>query len=141
MAAKQAKRTGKDGQAYDARFIVVDKDEHGALEGVLQDCKAERIHGIVTNPKFELWLLWHKEEQAAFIYGDHLDKRVRDLNLVEGRNGKELAKGFDIGDYKVAMERAQKAWPENADNKVGPNPSSGIVWMIKEILNLTGSAR
>lgn len=141
MTAKQAKRTGKDEQPYDARFIVVDKDEHGALEGVLQDCKAERIHGIVTNPKFELWLLWHKEEQAAFIYGAQLYKRVRDLNLVEGRNGKELAKGFDIGDYKVAMERAQKAWPENADNKVGPNPSSGIVWMIKEILNLTGSAR
>ena len=106
---KQAKRTGKDEQAYEARFIVVDKDEHGALEGVLQDCKADQIHGIVTNPKFELWLLWHKEEQAAFIYGDQLDKRVRDLNLVEGRNGKELAKGFDISDYKVAMERAQGA--------------------------------
>lgn len=133
---EQEKRAENGEPAYDARFIVVDRDDHGTLERVLQECESEQIHGIVTNPKFELWLLWHKDEQRASIDGAQLDRRVRDLHLVEGRNGKELAKGFEIKNYKPAMERAQKAWPKLVDNRVGPNPSSAIAWMIEEIVKL-----
>lgn len=113
---------------YDHVCLLMDVDTHAKLDEVLQACqrKPTPFHAVVTNPKFELWLLWHKETRRGFISSKELDRRVQELGLVRGKGGKDLASNFPIRNYRTAMENAVKV----GDREHGKNPSSGIPWLI-----------
>lgn len=117
---------------FDVVCLLMDVDTHAKLDEVLQECgrKIPPFHAVVTNPKFELWLLWHKEKRAGFISSKELDKRVQKLGLVRGKDGKQLAPNFPIKDYHIAMVNAVRV----GDRQRGKNPSSGIPWLIEAMI-------
>lgn len=126
---KEAENRAED---YDHVCLLMDVDTHAKLDDVLQECgrKIPPFHAVVTNPKFELWLLWHKEKRAGFISSKELDRRVQELGLVQGKDGKNLAPNFPIENYRTAMENAAKV----GDRDHGKNPSSGIPWLIEAMI-------
>ncbi|VEI13741.1 RloB family protein [Trueperella bialowiezensis] len=129
---QEQERTG-DSKPFDIRVLVVDVDEHAKLPSVLEQCEKEGIHALVTNPRFELWLLWHKEDYTRAASAQDIDARVRRLKLVGGSGGKELGREFLITNYAEAIQRARRAWPELSPNHIGPDPSSAIPWLIDKL--------
>lgn len=120
---------------YDGAVIVVDVDQHAALDAVLTECRSSGITAIVTNPCFELWLLWHSEDHHAHIEPGKAGERLQSLKHVDDGDGKHLAKNFPIEGHTEAAERARRAWNGLAVNERGPNPSSAMPWLIDLLEN------
>lgn len=120
----EAKRSG---DPYEWCCCVVDVDEHPTLQAVLGDAKRADIHVVVSNPNFELWLLWHYQDHRAHIDGA---KVTRILTDKKGADGKGLTPLFPVAVYPDACVRARHADPDLADRRVGPNPSSAMPWLI-----------
>ncbi len=129
---REARKVGDGSRPFDHCFLVMDEDNHPHLSDVLEQCRQLDFDALVTNPKFELWLLWHVED-CKYVSSANLDKRVKDKSLVSGKNGKELAGSFPIEDYAVAVERAKRAWRGLTSNEAGPNPSSGIPVYLEKL--------
>jgi len=124
---RKALRARKD---YDGAVIVVDVDQHAALDAVLTKCRSSGITAIVTNPCFELWLLWHSENHHAHIEPGKARERLQSLKHVDDGDGKHLTGKFPIDGYTAAADRARRAWNGLAVNERGPNPSSAMPWLI-----------
>lgn len=124
---------GRHGGEYEHFCLVVDADQHPRLEEVLREAPKQGIEVLVTNPQFELWLLWHALDQQGFISGTEVADKVRQLGLTTGKNGKELARLFPVHSFQQAQRRARQIWPELRPNQIGPNPSSSIPWLIEAI--------
>jgi len=63
----QAKQKNMMLEVKDEAWIVIDRDNHAdkSLETLVQwKSKDERHYIAISNPKFELWLLWHFEESC-----------------------------------------------------------------------------
>ena len=129
---REASKVGDGSKPFDYCFLVMDEDNHPHLNDVIEQCRQMGFHALVTNPKFELWLLWHVED-CKFVSSSVLDKRVKSRSLVSGKNGKELAGSFPVKDYAAAVERAKKAWRGLTSNEAGPNPSSGIPVYLEKL--------
>lgn len=117
-------------EKYDGAVIVVDVDQHDALDAVLTECRSCGISAIVTNPCFELWLLWHSEDQRAHTGPGKAGERLQSLKHVDDGDGKHLTGKFPIDGYTAAADRARRAWNRLAVNERGPNPSSAMPWLI-----------
>ncbi|MDP9806730.1 hypothetical protein J2S70_001312 [Trueperella bonasi] len=100
---RERERKNINGEPFDIRILVIDVDNHQRLESTLRECKKKNIHALVTNPKFELWLLWHLEDMNHSVTGNKLDQLVQGKKLVAGPRGKELAHNFPFGNYREAM--------------------------------------
>ena len=65
---RQLKREGGTANRDDRAFIVIDVDEHHKLTETLNKCQSSAIiDAVVSNPCFELWLLWHKVDITRFM--------------------------------------------------------------------------
>lgn len=109
-------------EKYDGAVIVVDVDQHDALDAVLTECRSSGITAIVTNPCFELWLLWHSEDHHAHINPKKAGERLKSHKHGSGRDGKHLAKDFPIDGHTAAADRAHRAWNGLAVNERAPIP-------------------
>ena len=53
---------------FDHAILIVDVDQHQRLDEVLTSCRnSSEVDTIVSNPCFELWLLWHTQNQTGYI--------------------------------------------------------------------------
>lgn len=125
---------------YSERFCVIDVDQHQNLEKALSHAAKNGISIVVTNIKFEVWLLWHIDEfPNSYMSSSDINKRVKDIckksPFMTGRNNKDLHRNFPIGRYLEAKNRAERKDPDMAFNKVGPNPSSAMPLLIDKIKN------
>lgn len=112
----------------DRAILVFDVDQHHRLEEVLRKCGSlATADAIVTNPCFELWLLWHMADRRASMETRECVKLARDQKLTAV---KDLIQKFPIASFPEAVERARQAWPDLAPNAKGPNPSSAMPWLI-----------
>ena len=113
---------------FDRAILIVDVDQHHKLDEVLRDCRSSTaVDAIVTNPCFELWLLWHATDMRGYTETRECVRLARINNLT---GDKDLAAKFPIASFPEAVKRAQQAWSEIAPNKKGPNPSSAMPWFI-----------
>ena len=107
---------------------MVDVDQHHKLDEVLRECSSSSaVDAIVTNPCFELWLLWHVTDRRGYTETRECVRLARDNNLT---GDKDLTAKFPIASFPEAVKRAQQAWSELAPNERGPNPSSAMPWLI-----------
>ncbi|WP_048772283.1 RloB family protein [Cellulomonas flavigena] len=121
---RKAERRGD----FDRAILVVDVDQHHKLDEVLRDCRSSTsVDAIVTNPCFELWLLWHATDRRGYTETRECVRLARINNLT---GDKDLNAKFPIASFPEAVKRAQQAWSELAPNKKGPNPSSAMPWLI-----------
>ncbi len=127
---------GRD-HSFDLICLVVDADSHPALQRTIIECQKNipPIHVLVTNPQFELWLLWHVEDQHAYISSADLMDRVCKRKLTCGKGNKTLAGDFPIGRIMEAVERAEKTQAVIIPSQIGPNPSSAIPWLIRTLMD------
>lgn len=113
---------------FDQGIIVVDVDQHERLEEMLDDCRrSPHVNALVSNPCFELWLLWHATDRRGYTETRECVRLARINNLT---GDKDLNTKFPIASFPKAAKRAQQAWSELAPNERGPNPSSAMPWLI-----------
>lgn len=121
---RKAERRGD----FDRAILVVDVDQHHKLDEVLRDCRSSTsVDAIVTNPCFELWLLWHAADRRGYTETRECVSLARTNNLT---GDKDLNTKFPISNFPEAVKRAQQAWSELTPNERGPNPSSAMPWLI-----------
>lgn len=113
---------------FDQGIIVVDVDQHERLEEMLDDCRrSPHVNALVSNPCFELWLLWHATDRRGYTETRECVRLARINNLT---GDKDLNTKFPIASFPEAAKRAQQVWSELAPNEKGPNPSSAMPWLI-----------
>ena len=112
---------------FDQAILVIDVDQHQKLDEVLRECKSSTtVDAVVTNPCFELWLLWHATDRRGYTETRECVRLARKSLM----GNKDLIANFPIASFPEAAKRAQQAWSELAPNKKGPNPSSAMPWLI-----------
>ncbi len=112
---------------YDQAWCVLDVDTHETLEEALREAGRLGIRMAVTNPCFELWLLWHFEEVSGHV-------TVKDLRarLAYHRVTKHLPPGFPYRAYQDAVLRAHATGACQASG-VPENPGSGVCELVTVI--------
>lgn len=113
---------------FDRAILIIDVDQHHKLDEVLRDCRSwNAVDAIITNPCFELWLLWHAADRRGYTETRECVRLARINNLT---GDKHLTAKFPIASFPEAVKRAQQAWPTLTPNDKGPNPSSAMPWLV-----------
>lgn len=121
------------GLSYAKCFVVVDVDHHNLSNGKLPQlseafllAKQHGIEVLVSNIKFEVWLLWHVVDHDAYLESTELDDLCDKHNILKG-NGKKknITPSFPFHNYKKACQRANRHGRVEA-NSIGENPSSAL---------------
>ncbi|MCP2333134.1 MULTISPECIES: RloB family protein [Actinoalloteichus] len=123
-ARTQRDNAKRAGEAFDSVWCVVDVDDHRGLADAIRDASRARLKVAVSNPCFEIWLLWHCEDQTGAISSKALRKRVERY-----LDGKRLLPTFPYGAWGEACRRAAM------DNPAVPpaNPGSGVGELVIEM--------
>lgn len=129
VLAKARKIAAKD--HHEAVWIVVDVDDHASLNGVLHECAGSSETVVVSNPQFEVWLLWHLNSSGASHTATSLKKELRR----HGFTGtcKHLPTDFPFGNVEQAVVMATHRTRATAVNTRGPNPSSAMPHLVEAL--------
>ncbi|MDO4762578.1 MAG: RloB family protein [Corynebacterium sp.] len=109
-------RKGSDVEPYAAAFAVVDVDHYAQqtkneglsqLHRALRTAQSGDVDVIVSNNKFEVWLLWHFMENINIAEQCITDQCIKNKILI-GRNAKTLSPSFPVEEYRIAAIRADK---------------------------------
>ena len=136
--ARQRARAQQDAfLAYDAVWCVVDVDDHATLHSALSPARRENVNLVVSNPCFEVWLLFHFQEFAVSTARSELQRKLR-LHI-KGYD-KNIPRDFPFERHELAKQRALRADPEHREaNRVGGNPSSNV-WLLVDAMKRSGKA-
>ncbi|MFF0635165.1 RloB family protein [Nocardia sp. NPDC004151] len=114
---------------FDFGWAVVDVDRHERLPQCIAEAKKHgNIDVAISNPCFEVWLLWHFREHVSHVDANML-KRLLEK---EGMKGKSLPKDFPIDAYLDAIQRAEGIIPDDGDYS-RCNPSSAMPKVVHSI--------
>jgi hypothetical protein len=126
-ARKEVKQAKRNSEPFDWCCLLLDVDQHTDLDECLREASRDGIKVLVSNLKFEVWLVWHVTDLASVEGTKELDRRVRKEDIM---SGKHLNRRFPIHNHPQAVERARRADPDLAAGRVGPNPSSAMPVLI-----------
>lgn len=129
VLAKARKLAAQDD--YEAVWIVVDVDEHATLSDVLRECAARSETAVVSNPQFEVWLLWHFSSSGAPQTAASLKKEL----VRHGFAGtcKHLPTNFPFDHVEQAVTMATHRTRKTALNTRGVNPSSTMPHLVEAL--------
>jgi hypothetical protein len=143
---EEAKRRKRDKQdCYDQVFCVFDveaKVTQKCRDGLLEALRSARDAGVsiaMSNPCFEIWLLWHKIDHSGWIASDAAQRRCEELGLTHGKGGKHIQGTESLlrDSYQAARNRASsidEIHDRNGTHKPEDrNPSSGMYGLIDAI--------
>ena len=93
------------------------------------------INVAVSNPCFELWLVLHVEDQWTEIAGHRIQRRARELGLLDGKSIPKAARPRLVDGYEGAKRRARALDTKHEEEVRAPgaNPSSGVWQLIESI--------
>lgn len=127
QAVRRRADAGED--AYHEVWCVCDVDEHDKLPSAIVEARREKINLAITNPCFELWLLWHYRD-----YGRSANKRLlRQALKPYGITDKHLPGKFPFSAYPEAVVRAQRRGADSGVYDVPPNPGASVDRVVKLI--------
>ncbi|WP_214106351.1 RloB family protein [Acrocarpospora catenulata] len=109
------------GSEYDHVWCVVDVDDHETLGEALREAKRLAIRIAISNPCFELWILWHFLDHRAHIGKRALEEKLKRLGLV----GKNLPANFPYENYLSAIKRGEVR-ASGDEYRVPDNPASTV---------------
>jgi len=109
-------------QEFDEAWAVVDVDDHAKLKEAIAVAKANKIGIAISNPCFEVWLVWHFEDLTGYRTASQLRAALKRNGVL----GKALPDSFPVGAVKDASARSSKSMTGVASHTMGPNPSSAI---------------
>ena len=112
---------------YDEVWLLLDVDQHAKLTPVLRETRQENFSAAVSNPCFEVWLLWHFEDWTREGSSSEVQQAARRHGL-----GKSIPPAFPYSKHPEARRRASHA-PVGA-NEIGRNPSTALPSLLEAIL-------
>ncbi|NUW37702.1 RloB domain-containing protein [Nonomuraea sp. SMC257] len=124
--AAAARADAQPDDEYDHVWCVVDVDEHETLAAALRTAERLGIQVAVSNPCFEIWILWHFIEHRAHIDKKALGEKLKRL----GMTGKNLPNHFPFAAYSAAVTRAEPHGG-TGEYEVAGNPSSSVCRLVK----------
>ncbi|MGW2092548.1 RloB family protein [Promicromonospora sukumoe] len=129
VLAKARKLAAKDD--YEAVWVVVDVDEHASLNDVVRECAKGSETVVVSNPQFEVWLIWHLSSSGAPQTAASLKKELRR----HGFTGtcKHLPTDFPFSNVDQAVAMATHRTRATSLNTRGPNPSSSMPHLVEAL--------
>ena len=128
--SKRAKhRTGTPD--FDEIWCVFDVDDHPNVKRAQQEARDSHIRTVISNPCFELWLLLHKQDQTAHIDRHDLQKKCRELGLIDGKRIQPEAIPMLLETIEAARRRAVALDKRHEGNGSEPNSNpSTNAWEI-----------
>lgn len=118
----------RSGEGFDWCCCVVDVDLHARLDGCILEARREGIHLVISNLKFEIWLLWHVVDKRGALSSDQLDSLMREHGITDG---KHLLPRFPVARFEDALQIARRADPLLANHRKGQNPSTSMPVLIE----------
>ena len=116
-----------DPDGYDDVWVVVDVDDHTTLDDCMRDAPSSGVRVVVSNPCFEIWLLWHYEGARHHQSKRDLDRRL----AAHGHEDKNLPVRFPFSKFADASTRSEASLA--AHTTLGPNPSSSMHLLVRTI--------
>lgn len=116
-------------EPFDHCVCLVDVDTHAHLDEAIALAGEHGIQLIVTNLKFEVWLLWHVSDSLGAKTSHELDALMETRSLF--KKEKHLAPNFPFDSVDRAVKNAYSADPDLAANRKGPDPSSAMPVLIQ----------
>lgn len=119
-------------------WCVVDVDDHTTLNEALLLARRNGVNLIVSNPCFEIWLLWHYQDFTSQTNRFDLPKKLN--SRIPGYSKKKaIPDAFPFKDaYEKAKKRALCCDPEHDEPcRQGQNPSSNV-WLAVEAIRGEG---
>lgn len=111
---------------YDSVWILVDRDEHATLDECLRAARSEGYSVLVSNPNFEVWLVWHYQDHTSYATPTDLRRKLSTL----GHPTKDIPARFPFAAVSEAYERARRLGIPCAC-ECGENPSSGVPHLVQ----------
>jgi hypothetical protein len=144
--AKKLMKATCEADQYDEVWCVFDveaKRDQIARFGLQEACDAtyrtrekRKIRLAMSNPCFEVWLLWHETEQTSSIDADTVQSHCRSLGITNGKHILDASALIERGFLK-AKSRADKMGQihdrNGATKPEDRNPSSGMYALIDAI--------
>lgn len=125
------------GKGFDQVWCVFDVDHHllQHINEVRANANRNNILTVVSNPCFELWLVLHKEEQAAHVTSSKIKRRAEDLRMIEGKVIAATGWSCLLDNYEDAKARAIALDRMHLQNgsPSGTNPSTDV-WKLVDVL-------
>jgi hypothetical protein len=135
MEKREERENSKKNQdfPYVRCFAVVDVDHwdnpiKGKLSRLRQAillAKENDINVLVSNIKFEVWLLWHKNTYNKSLDSKSLDRHCKNKDNKILKEGKNIVPDFPFQNWEEACKRANQHGRVKA-NSIGRNPSSAL---------------
>lgn len=119
---------GPSGDKYDQVWCVVDVDTHTTLEQAVRAAAASNISMAVTNPCFELWLLWHFQDFTRYADGNEVQRELETCGV-----GKHIPRDFPFAAFAEAAGRAHAAGEACASPGPPTNPGSSVCALVRVI--------
>ncbi len=113
----------QDSDGFDEVWMVVDVDEHATLDEALVEAKRRGVSVVVSNPCFEIWLVWHYEDCHAYQETKATIERL----LKYRHSEKSIPNSFP---YDAHDEAARRAGDSVAPGELGPNPSTAMPSLV-----------
>lgn len=123
MADAERRQKGFDWCVY-----LVDRDRHSTLSEAAAYAAKHGVLLLVSNLKFETWLLWHVADVRAPRSSRELDLLMRKHKLL---NGKNISVRCPIDKVDDAMRIAETIDPAMKPGRVGPDPSSAVPMLVR----------
>lgn len=120
---------------FDEIWCVFDVDSHPDVKRAVTEARDAGIEIAVSNPCFELWLVLHVEDRTAAVDRRSIQRRARELGLLDGKSVPASAWPRLVDGYDDAKRRAQAldAMHDGDGRAPGSNPSSGVWRLIDSI--------
>jgi len=112
---------------YDEVWLLLDVDQHAKLTPVLRETRQENFSAAVSNPCFEVWLLWHFEDWTREGSSSEVQRAARRHHV-----DKSIPPAFPYIKHLDARRRASRT-PVGA-NEIGRNPSTALPSLLEVIL-------
>jgi hypothetical protein len=113
---------------FDEIWCVTDVDQFD-LQPAVRLAEAEGISLAVSNPCFELWLLYHHEDRRRPVRD--ADEAIEALRRYVPHYAKNALRMEDYADTRAAIDRGRSS--HDGVRSPGPNPSSGV-WRLAELV-------
>lgn len=143
--AKEIRKKASKTEPFDQVWCVFDvevkltQQARFGLNTALDVAVRSEICIAVSNPCFEIWLLWHKADQTAWIASDTVQRLCVELGVTVNEGGKHIqnVNALVENGYQAAKVRAcnlEQAHDRNVTEKPEDrNPSSGVYKLIDAI--------
>ena len=119
----------KASHPYDQCWCLTDVDSHAGLAAACAMATRAGINIVISNPCFEIWLLWHYKEHRSEISGTDLRRQLREF----GHRDKNIPTTFPFDAEEAALKRSHTADPRQVHNVLGPNPSTAFGVLLKAL--------